>query len=182
MQEGHLVEEAAPEKKSWEGKRPSPLGSQKHTRSIWARLSADYLEDPRPYWEESDRCCPHGQTEARGTPPGDPDSETVPHGAPEAEAPERDSGEGTATENDACGTEPETGDLEAPEEEEELSLTVTYTEEKTGSLRGLTEDVSSLRRRNRRRKAKKASHWLPADSRVFIWTSGNTQFNISLCI
>lgn len=42
----------------------------------------------------------------------------------------------------------------------ELSLTVTSTpeEEKVGSFTGLTEDISGVRRRNKRRKVKKVSH------------------------
>lgn len=122
------------------------------------------------YWEESDGCCPHRQTEteAEGTQTGEADSEIIPEDVPEAEVPNRERGEDTRPENDpsqckeaGAGIRPGVPEEELTRVLEELELSLTMTsamEEKMGSLRGLMADGSTVRCRNKRRKAKKASH------------------------
>lgn len=107
------------------------------------------------------------EAEAERTQPGEADSEIISEGV---EVPNREGEEVKTPENDVGVSEQEErGDgvhLGVPEEElpgvlDQLELSLTMTsrlEEKMGSLTGLTEDVSSVRRRNRRRKVKKVSH------------------------
>lgn len=177
MQERHLVEEEpVPEKKSWEGTHThlNTAAAVSKTRDslLCAELSADYFEDPQAYWEESDHCCPHRREEAEAerTQTGEADSEIIPEDVPEVEAPSREGEEDKTPENGVGVTErKERGDwthLGVPEQQPgvldqlELSLNVTsmLEEEKVGSFTGLTEDISGVRRRNKRRKVKKVSH------------------------
>lgn len=107
------------------------------------------------------------EAEAEGTQPGEADSEIISEGV---EVPDREGEEVKTPENDVGVSEQEErGDgvhlgvseeeLPAVLDQLELSLTMTSRlEEKMGSLTGLTEDVSSVRRRNKRRKVKKVSH------------------------
>lgn len=115
--------------------------------------SADYSEEPRQYWEHSHCCCHHSpqtETEAERTP--------SPHDGP---------GGGETEEAEHL---PEEDDLGVPEEElagvlEELELSLKMTSmmerEKVEDLitRSTEEGAScgAVRRRNKRRRAKKAS-------------------------
>lgn len=122
------------------------------------------------YWEESDGCCPHRQTEteAEGTQTGEADSEIIPEDVPEADVLNRERRQDTRPENDpsqckeaGAGIHPGVPDEELTRVLEELELSLTMTsamEEKMGSLSGLVDEVGTVRCRNKRRKAKKASH------------------------
>ena len=129
-----------------------------------AEHAADYFEDPRASWEDSDHCCPHRQMEAEAerTQTPEADSEVIPEDVPEAEAPDGQAAE----EDDAGETEPEERadgvHLGVPGSRAQLELSRTMTTmlggETAGSFTGPAGDVSSVRRRNKRRKGRKASH------------------------
>lgn len=158
--------------------------------------SADYPEEPQPYWEHSQCCCHHSpqrEAEAERRHTDGPDLEDVPQDIPGGADPEG-AVNFTAVCDDDVGPEGDLGttggvdqhkyeeggsdvDLGVPEEdlvgvlkELELSLQMTSVmeQEKMEDLTRLTEretSCSTVRRRNKRRRAKKASHWLPACKR-----------------
>lgn len=110
------------------------------------------------------------EAEAEGTQTGEAGSEIIPEDVPEVEVPNREGEEDKTPENDVGVAErEERGDgihMGVPEEElprvlEQLELSLTMTsmleEEKMGGFTGLTGDISSVRRR-KRRKVKKVSH------------------------
>ncbi|XP_032378575.1 protein RIC-3b isoform X2 [Etheostoma spectabile] len=180
MQEGQLVDNMAPEKK---------------TQEDW-EVSADYPEEPQEPWDHSHCCCQHSQqdpsprteTEAEGTRADGADlenlSEDVTGGGEAAQGVEglnieRGSEFTVASEENV---EPESVradkrehkeggfqmDLGVPEDDlagvlKELQLTLEMTsmmeQEKVEDLTRTTEtSCSAVRRRNKRRRAKKASH------------------------
>ncbi|XP_054476167.1 protein RIC-3b [Anoplopoma fimbria] len=173
MQEGQLMEELAPEKKSQED---------------WE----DYPEEPQQQWEHSHCSCHHSQqhqspqteteTETERTQADGADlEEDVPEevagggsAADVAEDPnkERESDITAVSEEDVDERKEGAGKMEpdVPEEElagvlEELELTLKMTsameQEKVEDLTRTTETEASgsaVRRRNKRRRAKKASH------------------------
>ncbi|KAK5866935.1 hypothetical protein PBY51_011466 [Eleginops maclovinus] len=164
MQEGQLVEEMTPEKKNQED---------------WE----DYPEEPQQQWEQHSHCpCKQHQTEAEAerTQADGADLETLPEdvkdGAEDLNT-ERDPtavrGEEVELQReDVCEHKQGVGqiDLGVPEEElcgvlEELELTLKVTtlmeQEKMEDLSRTTEtetSCSNVRRRNKKRRAKKASH------------------------
>ncbi|CAN9498902.1 unnamed protein product [Ophioblennius macclurei] len=167
MQEGQLVEGMTAEKKpqdSWE----------------------DDPEEPGPYWERSRCCCQHREADKTEAEQEDV-PEDLPTGGDseveEAERPSGDAGESKETAEsreeaekqvDSGQTEEEAEqrqhqvDLGVSDEElagvlKELELTLTVTSlmerEKMEDLTALTETSGgSVRRRNKRRRAKKAAH------------------------
>lgn len=177
MQERHLAEEAAPEKKSWEGNAHtcSSGGGASGSGESRLLLSTDYFEGPGGYWEESERRCPHRRMEAEAerTHAGEAHSETVPEDVAEAEVPNREAEEDKRPENGGGVSEREERGEGTPlgvqEEEEELpggldqlerplTTTPVLEQEETGSSSGLTEDVSGARRRRKRGKGRRAPH------------------------
>ncbi|XP_034005073.1 protein RIC-3b [Trematomus bernacchii] len=166
MQEGQLVEEMTPEKKNQED---------------WE----DYPEEPQQQWEHPSHCsCQQHQTEeeAERTQADGADVENLPEDVTnEAEDPnaERESdpaavrGEEAELQREEVPEHKQGAggiDLGVPEEElggvlEELELTLKVTtlmeQEKMDDLSRTTEtetSCSSVRRRNKKRRAKKASH------------------------
>ncbi|XP_068579307.1 protein RIC-3b [Cebidichthys violaceus] len=155
MQEGQLMEDMAPQKK---------------TREDW-EVPADYPEEPQQQWEHSRCCCQHGQ-QPHG-PQTDTETETETErtradGADLEDAPGDVAGGGDAAEGaEDPNTEREADVTAAGEDEDvepgvpeepEAALTV---EETVEELTGTTETeapCSAVRRRNKRRRAKKASH------------------------
>lgn len=110
------------------------------------------------------------EAEAERTQTGEADSEIIAEDVPEVEVPNREGEEDKTPENDVGvtqqeergeGIHPEVPEEELPgvldQLERPLTMTSMLGEEKMGSFTGLTEDVSSLRRRNKRRKVKKVS-------------------------
>ncbi|XP_034735702.1 protein RIC-3b isoform X2 [Etheostoma cragini] len=178
MQEGQLVDNMAPEKK---------------TQEDW-EVSADYPAEPQQPWEHSPCCCQHSQqdpsprteTEAEGTQADGADLENLSGGREAAQGveglnKERGSGFTAASDEDvepdsvntrADVREHKEGgfqmDLGVPEDDlagvlKELQLTLEMTsmmeQEKVEDLTRTTEtSCSAVRRRNKRRRAKKASH------------------------
>ncbi|KAK9516287.1 hypothetical protein VZT92_024228 [Zoarces viviparus] len=174
MQEGQLMEDLAPQKK---------------TQEDW-EVPAHYPEEPEQQWEHSRCCCQHSkqphspqtETETERTQADGADLEDAPGdvagGGDAAEGaedlnkerepdltavseedagPERDSG--ADVEADASERRGAAGEVEA--EEPEVTLTVMSVMEQAEELTETTEteaSCSAVRRRNKRRRAKKASH------------------------
>ncbi|XP_074533331.1 protein RIC-3b [Halichoeres trimaculatus] len=169
MQEGKMVDDVAPQKKNqddWEG-------------------PADYPEEPQPFWTHPHCCCQHHgpqtHTEKTDTERTQADGADIPEdatGGAEVEEAENDGGvlesDLTAAPEEAedpqgdqhqegggAAEEDLDGVLQELEVEVSLKMTSVVEQEKLEDLSQVTEaeaSCSSVRRRNRRRRAKKASH------------------------
>ncbi|XP_040019335.2 protein RIC-3b isoform X1 [Gasterosteus aculeatus] len=146
MQEGKLVEDMAPESKNqddWEG-------------------PGDYTEEPQQPWEHPPCCCHHGhqaEAERTGADGADPEDGGGGGGGDAA-----DGAEDLSKEGESLDAEPESDSGHNDEaertrgagEELELTLKMTYATEQEEATE--TEaSCGAVRRRNKRRRAKKAS-------------------------